>query len=153
MDKVDFPDEARFALLMAGTAETVFAETRSGITDQVVSGHAEADSDEDRLALRSGFLSELAAHVQSAVLSSVGTEGLDEDALTVLMHDRATDVVELGTWDSDLPLLLIATGYAPYTDIPAPTGDTVLWLDPATETTFLDSLARAGAAELLVRPE
>lgn len=152
MSDVTFPDGARFALLMSGSADVVFAETRSGITDLVVAGHGEADSDEDRVGLRSDFLAELAAHVQGAVLSSVGTGGLDEDALTVLLHDRATDVVELEEWDSNVPLLLMATGYAPYTDVPAPVGDTILWLDPATETTFLDSLARAGVAELLVRP-
>lgn len=153
MADVSFPDGPGFALLMAGSGSMVFSETRSGIADQVVAGHGEASSDEDRLVLRSDFLAELAAHVQGTVLSSVGTVGLDEDALTVLLHDRATEVVELDEWDSNVPLLLMATGYAPYTDVPAPVGGTIMWLDPATETTFLDSLARAGAAELFVRPE
>ena len=55
-------------------------------------------------------------------------------------------------WRSDVPLVLVTTSYAPFTDVPRPMsveGDyefvkNIIWLDPSDELRFLQSLSRIG---------
>lgn len=51
--------------------------------------------------------------------------------------------------NADVPLVLVATEYAPYGTAVKPAGN-VMWVDPFTETTFLDTLSEIGIVELLV---
>jgi len=142
--------KAPFALLDNATSEVTYADSVSDLVDQMLDGHQEASSDRDRLLLRADALAAAAARATAAMLADLGVTGLSEDALTVLMHDRRGDAVQFSAWASDLPLLLLATSYAPYTDTPAPEGDAIVWLNPATERTFLDSLQSLGLVELFV---
>lgn len=62
-------------------------------------------------------------------------------ALSACGKRAVTDVTQ---WDSQIPLYLMATAHAPYTDVPLPTGAAVYPIDPYTETTLVASLADAG---------
>lgn len=143
-----------FLLLDLANGTEITGDTRSEIVDQVVAGHADPpeglDGDTARFELRLGELIAIANRVQALAMSDVDPSELDEEVLTALFHDRATDVVEVEDWPEGLPpLVLIATNYAPYSEVPAPEGNVVL-LDPKDETTFLESVVRAGIAQLYV---
>jgi len=132
------------ALLDNATGGITEAETVSDLVDGMIAGHAFAD-DEQRLVLRALFLAEHANAVQATILADVAHHyELGEDALTVLLHDRVVETVAFDRWDSDIPLILIATGYAPFTDRPRPAGDAIIWLDPSTEISFLQSVSAVG---------
>lgn len=72
-----------------------------------------------------------------------------EDELTILLGDRSQALGEIGKWDLEVPLVLVATDYFPYTSSVKPEGN-ILWVNPHNETTFLDSLTEIGVIELHV---
>lgn len=55
-------------------------------------------------------------------------------------------------WDHEVPLVLIATDYAPFTDRPLPTGRVVM-IDPSNEKTYLDCLHALSRIVLFVHTE
>lgn len=141
-----------FVLLDTASGEQIPGSSRSDLVDTVVPGHGDLPEGEEgaaaRFDLRTVALVEVAHRLQGLALSDVDTSTLDEDALTVLFHDRGTEVVDLAEWPEDLPpLFVIASNYAPYSESPRPTGD-VVFLDAFNEKTFLDSLAAAGVVEV-----
>ncbi len=83
-----------------------------------------------------------------------------EDVLTALLSDKTTpfDGIPTGPgrvnrdWSHEVPIVLIATDYSPFTERETPTGN-VLWLDPSTEVTYMRSLARVGVLEFRVHGE
>jgi len=54
-------------------------------------------------------------------------------------------------WDSDIPLFVMASGFAPYTGLPRPSGASLVFLDALNETTFIDAVKAAGCGELFIR--
>jgi hypothetical protein len=84
--------------------------------------------------------------------SAVHPEAETEDTLIALSMDKWEMFDEIAEWNHKVPLVLVATGYAPYNSTPRPTGN-VLWLDPFTETTYLETLAEIGLIELMVRED
>lgn len=75
-----------------------------------------------------------------------------EDILTLLFADRI-DPVEVDEWDEPVPLILISTSYAPFTDRMPPIGN-IRWINPHTERTYLETLADLGVIEfgLIAKP-
>lgn len=71
-----------------------------------------------------------------------------EDVLTALFSSRSKPH-EDGDWYHDVPLVLIATDYEPYTDRKRPSGK-IVWISPETEVTFLRALEVLGLFELLL---
>jgi len=167
-----------FLLLHAGDAaqhptdiSLTFADTATELVGVLIPGYdaiphssgsncagsgtpSDADHDE-ALWLRYGQAVATAALIQQRILAAAVTNGdfdpaaAPEDALTALLGDK-TDVFTGEQWRWNVLLVLIATDYAPFTDVPRPTGR-VAYLDPNTETTYLTSLHEAGLVRFLPR--
>ena len=150
-------DDAEYA----ATAEALIDEGEEDDPDLVVEV-----LDSVMYEYRRQFLGALANDLQAMValtiqreLEAMGSslDDLDEDFLSVLFFDRANAAIDFegGEWTHRWPLYLLATSYAPLDeDGPlGPVGDRVIWLDPTTETTFLDSCARIGFGELMLLDE
>lgn len=82
-----------------------------------------------------------------------------EDVLTALFQGRDQpfagvwrDGAMSFEWTEDVPLVVIATDYAPFTSRPAPTGR-VLTLDPSSEMSYCLSLAALGLLEFYTKAE
>jgi hypothetical protein len=146
--------QAAFALLDIATSQITTADSLSELVDQLIDGHRAVEAD-DRVALRADALAQGAARASALILAGMGDDvsALSEDALTLLLHDRSAEVPEFSEWDSNVPLFLMATNYAPYTDLTAPAGELIVWLNPHTERAFLDSLSALGIAELMVHTD
>ncbi|AUG29396.1 MULTISPECIES: hypothetical protein [Microbacterium] len=152
---------AQFALLTIPDGTQIEAESRTAIVDEIIPGHGTLPEGEDgaaaALTLREEHLADIAHRAQAVVMAALTEAGpsaistLSEEALTAIYHDRSTQSVEIEAWESDIPLFLLATAYAPYTERPRPIGGQIVFLDPLNETTFLDSLVAAGFAELYTR--
>lgn len=135
---------ARFVFTHPSDGHTVAeADTLSGLVDRLLVGHADR-TPQAQLERRADSLAQACQVAQSAVLAGVDLAGAGEDALGVLLHDRRCEVPVFDRWESDIPLFLLASGYAPYTPVPRPAGDRIVWADPHTERTFVDGLAACG---------
>jgi hypothetical protein len=66
-----------------------------------------------------------------------------EETLTAIFSDRDVFVPRVELWDGKVPLVLVSTEYAPYSEVPRPTGN-VEWIDPFTDLTLLTTLEKLG---------
>lgn len=74
-------------------------------------------------------------------------ETTDEDTWTALLAERET--VHPGVrWEHQVPLVLVSSLFAPYTERDQPIGN-IAWIDPTDDVTTLESLQGLGVIELL----
>lgn len=175
------PDGERWAYALdlgpnpeTGVEETLLASTATDVVAHLIEGYADIEDtpygDEEAAVRRAAFAYQVAATIQAMIVSDAISEGaldvedLDEAHLDALLGDRRLPVVDLDTWDLDVPLVLSTIDYAPHTDLPAPAPGSikngqikngqsesgtngqaqVLWVDPADEVDLLRSLAHLG---------
>jgi len=127
------------------------SDTATEMVAKAIDGY-DTLSDDEALAARYDSLVELGERLQEHLRSAACIDGrwdpttATEDTLTVLYRPR-TVPIDAVVWDHEVPLVAISTDYQPFTDRPEPTGRLV-WLDPSTELTYLQTLDRIGAIEL-----
>lgn len=161
-------DGSPFALTLLEHSEVaegaVFADTYDDLVGAMIDGYpVEPETEEERDladALRIRFLVDVANEMQMAMTLTADAEGRLADAtghlLWVLSGPRDQHIeVPGGAWNiEDLPLVLITTNYAPYTEHERPGGDAIIWLDPTNARTFIRSLvAVRGELTLLEHPD
>jgi len=146
--------DAPFALLVDG--EVHYAGTVTELLGALIPGY-ETDHDialEQRwraAVLRSNALqADLAVRAVEADNHLLGR--LTEEELTTLFASRGDLFAVPASWTCEVPLVLIATDFAPYTDRPAPEGN-VRFIDPADERGLLMSLSAAGDLTFYTREE
>lgn len=145
---------------------TVFADSLSDIIGVLVPEYAQALHDRDDRAMLSIRLStlarfamiaqerELTAAAEALEEDDPDTSGLPEVVVQMAFLPKDGDVLALDEWPlDDLPLYLLATQYAPYTDVRTPTGKGVVMLSPVTERTYLDSLVLLDFGSLFSIPQ
>ncbi len=76
-----------------------------------------------------------------------GTELSGYELETLDLDKHCTPACEV--WQSPVALVLVRTDYEPFTEQPAPDGN-VVWINPATELTLLQTLASAGVIKFRV---
>lgn len=138
---------------MATDNGTLFADTVTELVAELIPGYAglpeTADGAIDALHARYEAAVSHANLIQGLLAAVANAEGEfdaaaeSESTLTALFADREQFVADFTVWDHQVPVVLIATDYAPYTDVPRPSGN-ITWLDPATETSLLQSLRDLG---------
>lgn len=155
-------DGSAFPFSMATENAAVFAETRTELVGHLIDGYADlpesTDGDDTAMWIRYKAAVEIAGlHQQVLTAEAVNTGSFDptvedEDTLTSIFTPRSEKIDEIASWDRSFPLVLVASGYAPYTTTVRPTGN-VLWVDPYTEKTFLESLEGLGLIEVFVQED
>ena len=146
------------------------ANTLTELIGHLIPGYTDLEDDDATLArytsaaLTVAQIQQLAA-AQATDVGTFDPEHADESTLTAIFASRTVaapphsaltprplNLPELGLplqWTCPVPLYLTSTDYAPYTDLPRPTGN-VYWVDPATEHTFLATLAAIGVIALYI---
>jgi hypothetical protein len=124
----------------------------SGAEGAVRGTPSDADHDE-ALWLRYSQAVATAELIQQHILAAAVINGdfdqaaASEDTLTTMLGGKTVVFTgEHWRWN----VLLVLIDYAPFTDVPRPTGR-VAYLDPSTETTYLTSLHEAGLVRFLPR--
>lgn len=150
----------QFAMLLPD--ETVLADTRTELVGSLIDAYEDipegADGDEEALVARHEFACLIAHLQQQHVLGEAALEGRfdpsveSEDTLTAFLSPRTEPIRDVKEWKHELPLVLVALHYAPYTQENAPTGN-VKFIDPYTETTLLDTLGGLGVLEVLAHED
>ncbi|WP_263310286.1 hypothetical protein [Brachybacterium atlanticum] len=78
-------------------------------------------------------------------------ETTDEHIWTTLLAQRET--ADPGVrWEHRVPLVLVSSLFAPYTDRDQPIGN-IAWIDPTDDVTMLDALQALGVIELSERDD
>lgn len=155
-----------FAMQFDGGKFIGYADTPAELLGMLIEGyedleHAEQQTARIRLAVK------VQVAVQAVVNSSAdpavwdALSGTEKDVLNgprfEQPHGWAEPDDEMGdVWDSEIPLVLVETGYAPYTDIDRPISGiadvlnppNIVWLRPVDEMEFLTSIADAEYVEL-----
>jgi hypothetical protein len=150
--------------VLDGSGAISLSDSASELVAMAIPGYAELGGGEvghdEALGMRYDFLVELARRTQQSIVDRAVKTGeidlaaLSDDETTALFAERFNPFEGLLTvdgrwthhWDLPAPLVLIATDYQPYTDRPTPKGR-IVWLDPATEVSFLRSLHTLGIIE------
>lgn len=128
------------------------------------------ETDEEKAKARIVYAHRFQVMARARVLANMTEEqsdALSEEEWAVLTYGEDLDSADpygwgsgtLGTvgedfdtWSSDIPLVLVSTSYAPYTEIPRPIsseGDykyvkNIIWIRPESEIDFLRSLKHTG---------
>lgn len=89
--------------------------------------------------------------VAAAVQHGDLDETTDEHVWTTLLAQRET--ADPGVrWEHRIPLVLVSSLFAPYTDRDQPIGN-IAWIDPTDDVTMLDTLQALGVIELSERDD
>lgn len=133
--------------------ETFLSDDAGELVAALIEGYEKFTDDEDgdnqALVCRATEAIKVAATAQAIMATDAFNEGrfdpddASEEVLTALFGDRTLAVIGVDHWDHEVPLVLVATDYEPFSNEPTPTGN-VLWVDPSTEIAFLQSLANLG---------
>jgi hypothetical protein len=162
---------------------TFYSDTLTEIIEANIPGYVECRLTDDKdgieyfdtgsdlaLVARYDDLAKFARIMQETLLTQAVEDGtfdpstISEDVLTALVSERHVlftgvplsddpndERVDL-EWTAPVPLVLIATDYVPHTEVEAPTGN-IIWLNPHTEMTYLQSLERLGVLKLTIGVE
>ena len=129
------------------TGVSLFADTATDLIAEVLGEPQYVGLDDDEaLARRTEFFYQ-ALEITKQLVADTSAEQLaaadaTEDELAALYQTIREPITGLpgDRWRLDVPLVVIATDYQPYTDLPLPQGEHVLVLDPSDELAFLQSM-------------
>ena len=135
----------------------VEADSFPALIDALAAGYQKLDNDNERYGARVT----LAHNVQSylrvnilVLLSSSEIAELKEEEFQVLWSFSVapSNWNTENIWESEIPLVLVRTDYAPHTDILVPSSpagrDNIIWIDPTDEPSLLRDLRAAGYLRL-----
>lgn len=143
-------DGTNYPFAMAWENHAVFADTKAGLVSVLT--EVEPTAGDDGLFARYLACVRFANSLQPRLAAAAHEAGVfdphtsSETVLTTLFTDRYEKVDNFTRWTQDVPLVLVASGYAPYTSTARPSGK-IIWLDPFTDDTFLESLSEAGVID------
>lgn len=157
-------DGSLYGVALATPDATIGADTYDELLAQLIPDYPARQDTDDVVAradaLRFAYLAQEAdALQQQAVQAAVEGGFLGSDADDAVKHvltapRREHVAVPGGQWDfTELPLLLLTTNYAPFSEDPKPTGAGVVWLDPTDARTYIVSLAAATGLRVLENPD
>lgn len=139
-----FSQEDEMRLAMADTAGELLAL----LIDDYPAQDATVDDLVEIDAARIDYGIRLAQGVQESWLASAVTEGIldlgrtDPRDVDAWFRSKAAGV-DVGEWTQEVPLVCLDMSYAPFTDIPAPTGN-VVWVEVRDEVALLNSMSQLG---------
>lgn len=128
------------------------AKNAQGLMTALASNYPPMDS-QRALEIRWELLAKFAGQLQDAAAREQISFGFnparqDQRVIAAVYGSRLRPVEWAGTWRRPMPLFLIRSDYEPFTSLTQPKGN-IVWLDPSTEKTTLQSLLHAGILDSL----
>lgn len=165
----------RWRMFYDGGRTIADADSMSELIECLLPDYAFLQSKDERLGARIALAKSVQVQVRASILANLSAEDMEnmQEWEKEVLHWNADGTLdpfgwgdgsgELGlkkegddwtpdVWSSDVPLVLISSGYGEDTGIPAPIsshGDyvevpNILWIRPESENSFLESLNRLG---------
>lgn len=157
-------DGTPYAVALVSTTSTLFADSFDELVAQLIPDYpVDQDTDEEveeADALRYAYMVREADTLQEryakrAIDNGFLTADADETIRWIVTAPRSEHIALPGDrWDiAELPVVLVTSNYAPFSEHVAPTGDALVWLDPTDSRTYIQSLAKAANARVFEHPE
>ncbi len=146
-----------YCMYFNGNSEVAFADTPDELINYLAPGYTEL-SEDDRDVARIRVATSAAAQVQAEVLYDVTPEDVTQEEWAILNAPRSIEQPRADWWTTEVPLVVVETAYAPYTDVPRPASgladgvadaSNLWWIRPMEEEDLLVSLAEVGYLSLL----
>lgn len=146
-----------YCMYTDGNMNVAFADDVEDLLNVLIPGYlamSEADKDFSRIRLAQT----VAAQVQAEIIFDVDPSLVSEEEWKALTAPRGVSQPRADWWTCEIPLVVVETGYEPYTNVPRPASAVAdgridaenLWfLRPADEEDFLFSLHEVGYIRLL----
>lgn len=145
----------RFEMIFNGLVDRAYADTAEDLLDCLIRGYG-SQTPAERLAARLAH----AVRTQTTVQADINWQhnnltDCTAQEVTVLTASRATPPT-IGTWSSEVPIVLVDLFYLPLGSLPSPTSTiadvedppNIFWLRVEDETAYLLSLASVGHIDL-----
>ncbi|MFD3997611.1 hypothetical protein [Streptomyces sp. NPDC058548] len=133
----------RYELAYDGGSRRAYADEFAALTAVLIPGYEELADEPARHAARVREAGAVRAVLQAQLIAHYGSAGCTPDQLAVL-NSGELPLPALRGWHSPVPLVLVAGPgtAAAGAVLPQPEeGGVVLWLDPADDESYLDSLS------------
>lgn len=156
-------DGEDFRLILVGPKSILFGDGFGDLVDAIFEGEYEDLTLEEKLEKRHDLAVTAATGVQATMISELDARedvdfsisDLDEQELNLILNSKDEPFpYDREEWNAPatkeitVHLFLVATMYAPFTEVERPQGEYVVWLDPTTEENLIRSLASAELVEL-----
>jgi hypothetical protein len=143
----------RYQMVYGQGRQRVMADDPADLLSHLIPGYLDFPP-ELRPALRTSHAEESLHRLQQRINVAYGLDDVDSDEWRLLTTRHAGPVV-IDAWSAPVPLVLVNTHYAPYTEQSRPEerGGRIVWLDTTDDETYLNSVALAGEIFLAVRVE
>jgi hypothetical protein len=147
----------RYAMYYNGFTDAIFADTHEDLLSILLTGYTSCDESE-KMDSRIRLAQNVASQLQAEILTEVEEGTLSEEELSILNFPRGLPQPVVSFWKNDVPLIVVDTSYAPYTDVLQPTSalskgtmdaENLWWIRPVEEEDFLVSLHEVGYIRLL----
>lgn len=137
-----------YCMYFNGMAEVAFADSYLDLLNVLIPGYSdfdEAERDYQRIRLAQS----VAAQVQAEIIAEVDPADVTEAEWATLTSPRSVSQPRADWWTSKVPLVVVETGYEPFTSVPRPASgltaddpnaDNLWFIRPAEEEDFLVSL-------------
>lgn len=155
-------DGSSYPFCLAYENKVVLSDTRTDLVAELIAGYSELpdteEGNDDALYMRYRSAVGVADQFQQIIAAQASNGGTfdhtveSEDVLTAIFTPRDKKITGFSPWNHVVPLVLIATDYTPFRSDPLPEGN-IKFINPYTETTFLDTLSQLGVIELFVNEE
>jgi hypothetical protein len=146
----------RFEMIFDGFGYRAYADTPAELCEALIEGYR--DLPDDRAQYGARIVNAVTHQVQlQAALNAEGDLGACTEAQREILLGPRHLQPQVASWDCVVPLVLVDAYYKPIGQLVRPAGRSapspggypcLIWLSPATEETYLRSLAQAGVIVL-----
>ncbi len=133
-----------YELIFGGGESRAYADTFEELAAALIENYADTAPAPLNQRIRYAF------DAQVRIQAAINAQLLDDPSIAVPPEDAEIlsrprgQRIDLTTWSSTIPLVLLATDYAPVGPHPRPDGETIIWIDPVNAESLIRSLADAG---------
>jgi hypothetical protein len=151
----------RYCMFFDGNAKVAFADEQEDIYDVLIPGYLTMEEPEQAYQrIRLGQMA--AAVIQAEILADVDPSEVSEEEWSILTAPRGLAQPRADWWTCPVPLVVVETGYEPFTAIPRPASglsdgiamaENLWWIRPAEDEDFIISLHEVGFIRLMENTE
>lgn len=146
----------RYCMYFNGDVDVAFADTLEEILDTLIPGYSTL-SEEDQDVARIRYAQNAAATVQASILAELEEDDVTEEEYAILTAPRQLPQPTVKFWESQVPLVIVETSYAPFTEVSPPASalgstieDSNVWrISPMDSEVFLMNLHEVGFIRLM----
>lgn len=151
----------QYCMYLPGNNDVAFADSYPELLDLLIPKYSEMN-EEDQMFHRIKLAQSAATRVQAEVLMAHEQSEVSPEEWEVLVSPRAITQPRADWWKCHIPLVVVETGYEPFTDVPRPASalsdgnaisPNLWWIRPVEEEDFLISLHEVGYIAVMTNTE